>query len=571
NSIVVSHHVLAQLQVWQRVLGWEPKSANEGSIPAATIKAAPPAAVTLVEEDAEDAEERPNLAPGPSTSSRSAAPKSKKTDNSTVWVTAPPSEIEYHDVARPKDLSVLALANEAFIMPAVAAQKQQQAAAGVPGGPTNVVTPHAPYSFSLPGLGASAAPGSSQPAPFPGFGVTSPRSSVSPPPASAAMPLVTPQVVLRYLPNKAWRTAFMHEFDTLMINHDGIGVSGRHSVLKKRIELMFDWAEGSMKRMGSNGADSGPDSGSTFSSSSSLSSRGRRNSSIPSGRGRGRGDGKEPKPLPPPPTVALFAVACAVYALGALSYASKTIHGTFPEDEDNGDNEHGNGSAAGSSATAIPPAAAAMHMPGENTSMPPPAFVPGFGGATSPPNPPMSSLHPGSINFALTGGGGGGVGGVDPATGSASWGLNFPNPQPDRPPATSTLNPHTHPLQDKATPSNLLNLSRAALLVHDESALPPSLDYLHAHMLTWLYLLHPSDCASSLTSSRFEGASAGVGTGGMTVVEQSIYKELGKCVCVARGMGLDMVDKPSAKPRVGGAFGFSRVSEDPEEEDEGMG
>ncbi|KIO24149.1 hypothetical protein M407DRAFT_77315, partial [Tulasnella calospora MUT 4182] len=68
-------------------------------------------------------------------------------------------------------------------------------------------------------------------------------------------------------------------------------------------------------------------------------------------------------------------------------------------------------------------------------------------------------------------------------------------------------------------PSNLLNLARAALLVHDESGLPPSLDYLHAHMLTWLYLLHP---------------------GGMTAVEQTIYKELGKCVSVARAMGLDL-------------------------------
>ncbi|KAG9050603.1 hypothetical protein FS837_004128 [Tulasnella sp. UAMH 9824] len=568
NSIVVSHHVLAQLQLWMRVLGWEPKSANEGSIPAATIKpATTPAAVPAVPNaEEEDAEENQGVEGGPSSSRAKSKKPVDNNSSNTVLVTAPPSEIEYYDVARPRDVSVLALAHEVFVQPAIAAQ--QHAA----GGSTNPAPSHAPYSFSAPGFGASSAPGSAQPAPFPGFSngmpslVTSPRSSLSPPP-SAALPLITPQVVLRYLPPKNWRTAFMHEFDTLMINHDGIGVSGRHSVLKKRIELMFEWADGSMKRMGSNGGESGPDSGSTFSSSSSFSSRGRRNNSIPAGRGRGRGDGKEPKPLPPPPTVALFAVASAVYALGALSYASKSIHGTFPEDEDAEDHAGGNGSAAGSSATAIPAAQ------GETTSMPPPSFLPGFGGATSPTTP-MSSLNPSSMNFTLTGDGSNSAA----AAAAGTWGLTFPNPNPnpqERQPGTATLNPHTHPLpeKDKAMPSNLLNLARAALLFHDESALPPSLDYLHAHMLTWLYLLHPSDCASSVTSCRFEGASAGVGTGGMTVVEQTIYKELGKCVSVARGMGLDLVDRQS-KPRssLGGAFApFGGRSEESEEEDEGMG
>ncbi|KAG8892170.1 hypothetical protein FRC00_012522, partial [Tulasnella sp. 408] len=86
-------------------------------------------------------------------------------------------------------------------------------------------------------------------------------------------------------------------------------------------------------------------------------------------------------------------------------------------------------------------------------------------------------------------------------------------------------------------------------------------------MLTWLYLLHPSDSASSVTSSGFQGSSTGVGSGGMTVVEQTIYKELGKCVSVARAMGLDLVDRRSGKSRNGG-FGFDGVKflEDGEEE-----
>lgn len=531
NSIVISHHPLAQLQLWNRVLGWEPRPANEGSIPAASIQ--PVATASAGEEDEEDGERN-----DAGSSSRA---KPKKPDGNTILVTAPPSEIEYHDQRRPKDLSVVALAHEVFIVPAIIAQ-QQAVAAG------NAASPHLPYTFSALGFAASGAPSTSspQPPPFSGLGApqaSSPRSSISPPPGSSGvLPLVTPQVVSRYLPSKAWRTAFMHEFDTLMINHDGIGLSGRHSVLKKRIELMFEWADGSMKRLSGSGGESGPDSASTFSnSSSSLSSRGRR--SGPSGRGRGKSEGRDLKPLPPPPTVGLFAVACAVYALGALSYASKSIHGRFPEDED-AETEMQDAGNAGT---------------GE---MPPPSFVPGLAGPpTASPNPtPISPLNPASMNFTL-------AGGADP---HSTWGINLPESSSSRQAQTSSLNPHLHPLADKATPSNLLNLARAALLVHDESSLPASLDYLHAHMLTWLYLLHPSDSASSLTSCGFQGASTGVGSGGMTVVEQTIYKELGKCVSVARAMGLDLVDRPSMmKPR-GAAFAFGRTEES-EEEDEGMG
>ncbi|KAG9050605.1 hypothetical protein FS837_004130 [Tulasnella sp. UAMH 9824] len=488
NSIVVSHHVLAQLQVWQRLLGWEAKPSSGGSIPVVSNK---PAAASAIKEE------------GGGWSSSGA--KVKKT-LSRVLVTAPPCEIEYRDQPTPKGLSVLRLAHEVFVMPGIAALQQS-------GGPNSVVSPHMLDSLLALGLGSSSvSTSSSQTPPSSGFGVPPPNnypaislgsssistsSSQSPPsptlgvqrfasPSSpipappSILPLITPQVVLWNLPTQPWSKAFLREFDILMINHDGIGASGEHSILKKRIELMVKWADDSMKRSGINDEEPGSDSSSKSSSPSSPSSSpesGQRNGSIPRSRGGGTSQ-EELKPLPPPPSLGLFAVTCAVYALGALSYGSKSIHGRFPED-------------------------------GEGIS-------------------PLPTTAP-----------------------------------------SAPLNPHMHPLPDKATPANLLNLARAAMLVHDESALPPSLDYLHAHMLTWLYLLHPSDSASSVTSSGFQGSSTGVGSGGMTVVEQTIYKELGKCVCVARAMGLDLVDRRRGKPR-GGTFGVGAVK-DPDDGVEEMG
>ncbi|KAG8917474.1 hypothetical protein FRC01_002432 [Tulasnella sp. 417] len=471
NSVAVSHHALAQLRVWQKVLGWELRAAIEGSIPVASTKPIAAAAARVAKEEG-----------GVRSGSGRAAPKA---DN-VVMVTAPPCEAEYHGQPRPKDLSVLALAHEVFIMPAITARHQAE------GGP-NIISSHLPDSLSALGLSSSdastsssnpslssgfgvpsshkfpalslgsssASRSSSQPSSSPGLGaprVASPFSSISPAPCS--LPLISPQVILWYLPTQPWTRAFMDEFDSLMITHDGIGASGEHSILKKRLDLMFEWADLSMKRSGR--ADGEP-------------ADNQRTSSIPRGM-VGRGSTQEPKPLPPTPTLGLFAVACAIYALGGLSYGSKSVHGTFPDD-------------------------------GGNT-------------------PEPSAYPPGVL-------------------------LNL------------------HPLPDKATPSNLFNLARAALLVHDESALPPSLDYLHAHILTWLYLLHPSDSASTVTSRGFRGSSIGIGSGGITVVERTIYKDLAKCVSVAREMGLDLVDRASEKLK-GGAFGFWR-KEDRESGEVGIG
>ncbi|KAG8900549.1 hypothetical protein FRC01_010098, partial [Tulasnella sp. 417] len=487
NSTAVSHHALAQLRLWQKVFGWEPRAANEGSIPVSSINPVAAAAASVAKEDGAG-------------SGSSTAPRNKQ-DN-VVLVTAPPSEIEYCDGPRPKDLSVLALAHELFIMPAIAARQH------VGGGPNNVASSHVPDSLLALGLSSSdASTSSSRQSLGPRFGVSLPHrfpalslgsssapnstSSSQPPssprhsvprlesqfssisPSPRIPPLISPQVVLCYLPTQPWARAFLHEFDSLMITHDGIGASGEHSILRRRLELMFEWADLSMKRSG----NTDQDSGSKWSSPTSpLPADNQRTGSIPRGMG-GETAQEEPKPFPPPPTLGLLAVACAVYALGALSYASKSVHGTFPED-------------------------------GGNT--------PGPSAHTSDP----------------------------------------------------LLNPHEHPLPDKATPSTLFNLARAALLVHDQSALPPSLDYLHAHMLTWLYLLHPSDSSSGVTSSGYQGSSIGVGSGGITAVDETIYNELGKCVSVARAMGLDLVDRPSSKPiRVSSA---SRNGNGPAEGEEGM-
>ncbi|KAG8973449.1 hypothetical protein FRB90_009927, partial [Tulasnella sp. 427] len=299
NSIVVSHHVLGQLRLWQSVLGWEPRAANESAVPPVSAAAAGAGASEGEGVDTEDDDVE---------GERRAKGRSGKPDvgenNNAMLVTAPPSEIEYHDQARPRDLSVTALAYEVFVKPAlVAAQQQHQQHVSVSGtNNTSTVSPSLPYSFSALGLGTSSPLAAT-------FG-QSPRSSSaasSAVSAGSALPLVTPQVVLRYLPSKAWRVAFMHEFDELMVTHDGVGISGGHSVLKKRIEMMFEWADGCMKRLGGGGVESDPNSG--FSSSSSLASRGRRSgsaSAAPSaGRGgRGRSDGRgDQKSLPPPPTV----------------------------------------------------------------------------------------------------------------------------------------------------------------------------------------------------------------------------------------------------------------------------
>lgn len=88
------------------------------------------------------------------------------------------------------------------------------------------------------------------------------------------------------------------------------------------------------------------------------------------------------------------------------------------------------------------------------------------------------------------------------------------------------------------TPHILHSLSRAALIAHSELDLPPSLDNILAHSLSWLFLLQPSDSVSKRTDPGFNGARTGVGSGAPTVIESKVWKEVAQMVAQARTMGL---------------------------------
>ncbi|KAG8930200.1 hypothetical protein FRC00_001231, partial [Tulasnella sp. 408] len=173
NSIVVSHHVLAQLQVWQRVLAWEPKPSSKDSIPVVSNEpAAGSAAASAVKEER-----------GGCSSSRV---KSEKTAG-TVLVTAPPCEIEYRDQPTPKGLSVLALAHEVFVMPANAALQQA-------GGPNGVVFSRMLDSLLTLGLSSSSEFGVPPPSnfPAPNLGSSSISTSSSHPTLSSGVGISPP-------------------------------------------------------------------------------------------------------------------------------------------------------------------------------------------------------------------------------------------------------------------------------------------------------------------------------------------------------------------------------------------
>ncbi|KAG8905510.1 hypothetical protein FRC00_013213, partial [Tulasnella sp. 408] len=276
---------------------------------------------------------------------------------------------------------------------------------------------------------------------------------------------------------------------------------------------MFEWAEYFSERNAANAgvagqADSGAESGSAVSSSSHSGGQGsvragkrkakaRSNAGMStSGVGSSSGDGSPP----PPPTMGLFAVACGVFALGALSYACKAAHG-FPDMP----------RPSGSKDMEVDAARAA-----ENSS------ETGGSVASSVAMPPPSL--PFSVSFSLTGGGPGSTAVVIPGSSSTK------------------PNPLIHTLPTSYSPHVLHSLQRATIIAHDHLDLPPSLDLIYAHVLGWLYLMHPSDSLSNVTNNGFDSSVRGVGGGAVTVVEPVIWKELGKCINIARGMGLGVVD-----------------------------
>ncbi|KAG8906360.1 hypothetical protein FRB99_007044 [Tulasnella sp. 403] len=205
-----------------------------------------------------------------------------------------------------------------------------------------------------------------------------------------------------------------------------------------------------------------------------------------------------------PPTLAFFSVACAAFAIGAQARECFLLHGgTLPvrgslsANTDSGD------------ATERPsPTATAM--------------------SRTPSRQSISDLTIGTVNPTIS-------------SHDGMWlePISAPNSSPDADPALAaswdTVAPRVKDNQRPATPTaqELFNLSIATRIAHDQLDLPPSLDYIVAHLLAWQYLLHPADTSS--LSSKCKGTVSG---GGPTSVDHRVWKELGKVVNVARLMGL---------------------------------
>ncbi|KAG9003786.1 hypothetical protein FRB90_011104 [Tulasnella sp. 427] len=277
----------------------------------------------------------------------------KRRKKDVIPIVAPYSELDYHDAQRPKDLLAVGIAYQLFVGPATQAA---MAAAGfgapsIPGGQSATY----PFTFSALGGANNAAQPNSPQLPNSPFGThpnvasqpTSPPAPHITPPTTtsggsssnpARQSLLTPQHILAHLPSKEWRAVLLTEFESFMIVHEGVCGANR-SLWRRRIERMFEWAEHFAERNGANGGavaqgDSGAESGSQVSSSShsgpGSSRAGKRKGKARSNAAMstsGAGSGSSEHSLPPPPTMGLFAVACGVFAIGALCYACKATHG----------------------------------------------------------------------------------------------------------------------------------------------------------------------------------------------------------------------------------------------------
>ncbi|KAG9007070.1 hypothetical protein FRB90_009558 [Tulasnella sp. 427] len=121
------------------------------------------------------------------------------------------------------------------------------------------------------------------------------------------------------------------------------------------------------------------------------------------------------------------------------------------------------------------------------------------------------SLHPGSMGSPTSG-----TSSSSPS-GSVAGGSKSNSPE------------HAQPSRAQ----ELHNLAIATRLAHDQMDLPPSLDYILAHMLSWLYLLHPANVVSLISDTP-----GTINGGGPFSPDARVWKELGKIVNVARTMGL---------------------------------
>ncbi|KAG8906118.1 hypothetical protein FRC01_008117 [Tulasnella sp. 417] len=246
--------------------------------------------------------------------------------------------------------------------------------------------------------------------------------------------LVTPAHI-SHLPSSPLREELWKEFESMTVLHNGLLTPE----LKRRVDLMFEWAEG----------DKQPGSGNSHSHHNLHDMDMMSEAAIA------------------PPTLAFFSVVCAAFSIGAQSKECKMAYRAA------GDRAAAN---ATSDATEL------GHM----------------GSSVAAGGPANNS--PGSGN-------------TSPSSGGSK------TSSPDTPPASMAQDLH--------------NLAIATRLAHDQMDLPPSLDYIFAHMLSWLYLLHPANVISLVTDTP-----ATINGGGPFSPDTRVWKELGKIVNVARTMGL---------------------------------
>ena len=417
-----------------------------------------------------------------------------------------------------------------------------------------------PSSFNTGNLHPLYPPGSSS---FPPTPMAAPSSLPLPPPGFPSSPYIPGTITpthLTYLPptTSNIRSMLYSEFELVMVMHPCFSLSD----MRRRIDGMFKWGDetkGKKGRGGSKKKGNGTDVGESDTGESGMEdmtggksrprvpgAHERRGGSVSdregsrysggsgSRGGRSAGSSGRTATRAPVPTLAFFAVASAAFALGAQSYTAKVAYGGFPgggqsgyapaqpqasQGADSAARDHrttsmsgrpgaANGrertySAVGSTSMSVDDYA---RSDSSHVQMPPPS--------TTPISPTYSSSNGGPYNNGAS--------------------LPFPSSSSNTIPTAPAPSPSKLPSSHDA--KALHALCQAALTAHDSLGLPPSLDYIVAHILCWLYRLHA--LPPSTPNAHTEDSNSGLSSGGVTVVDPEIWKGIGKIVNVARGMGL---------------------------------
>ncbi|KAG8920965.1 hypothetical protein FRC02_000523 [Tulasnella sp. 418] len=484
-----------------------------------------------------------------------------------------------------KDLANVTLAFQLFLNP-------QPAPTSVPSSPFLQAVqppsnPASPYPFGQPGSPTAI----SQPQ-FQSFHIPNPAPA---PPSSSTPPgLITPAHIA-LLPPVHLRHLLLTEFEQIMLLHPCFSVAEmrrRVDALFRWAEIhttdndMMD-ETGSVTRSDRDSAVSGSSRSRVSKSGSVASARGagsvvtsarrqygarsRQNSSAAKGKEREKENEEKEvyeKENLPCPTLAFFAVVCAMFAVGAQSYSAKVLHANQVP----GSSQQ-NSVQAPVAQPAIPRARTDSNIAGNSTVAN--AAIeradsrqrqrPGSGmgmamdtepgamsssGGSGPENSNRARLNlanrkrthtgattPNSRTKRLSDGLGLGVT-MPPPPGNKNFtsvppspSTRHANPVPAAAAAAAAQLP-LQPLPANCTPSHLYSLYGAAMMAHDILSFPPSLDYLIAHILSWIYLMHPSSVG-----------------GGATMIDPDMWKSLGKVVNVARGMGLGVDPDDGILPR----------------------